>query len=589
MHHTARLGLGFDEVDALTGPKIGRPKSATYRTADIVGLDTLAHVIGTMQKNVCDDPWQRHFYLPDWFEALLKKGALGQKSGAGVYRKVAKVIQVLDPALGDYRPSVGALAEEVATILKHPDPAQRFAALRASAHLQAQFLWSVWRDTFHYSAFQLAQIADNARDLDLALRWGFGWAQGPFETWQAAGWQPIAQAIAEDIAAGRAMSDAPLPAWAMQADRVGVHTPKGSYSARSQQLHARRALPVYGRQIFPERVFGEAPDPRGTTVWENSGVRLWTLPEHDPGIAVLSITSKMHTIGNEVLDGILHALALAEQQFDGLVLWHAAPFAVGANLAQVLEACVAGHFDLLAATVEKFQRASQALKYAQIPTVAAVQGMALGGGCEFLMHASHHVLALESYIGLVEAGVGLIPAGGGSKEFALRAAALAATTATPNEVFPYLQPIFQTIATAQVSKSALQAMDFGFAQSRDIVLFHPDEILFVALDQARAAALAGYTPVPRSQHIPVAGRNGIANFEMMLVNMREGGMISAHDYRVARSAAVALCGGEIETGTRVDEAWLLAVERREFLALLRTPETRARIRHMLDTGKPLRN
>ena len=211
MHHTARLGLGFDEVDALTGPKIGRPKSATYRTADVVGLDTLAHVIGTMDKNLADDPWHRYFKQPEWLAALISKGALGQKSGAGVYRKAGREIQVLDLKAQDYRPSAGKLADEVGAILKERDPAKRFAALRASSHPQAQFLWSLFRDIFHYSAAQLANVADNARDLDLAMRWGFGWAQGPFETWQAAGWQQIAQAVAEDIAAGRAMSDSPCP------------------------------------------------------------------------------------------------------------------------------------------------------------------------------------------------------------------------------------------------------------------------------------------------------------------------------------------------------------------------------------------
>lgn len=589
VHHTARLGLGFDEVDALTGPNIGRPKSATYRTADVVGLDTLAHVIGTMEKGLPNDPWHTFFTLPDWLKALIEKGALGQKSGAGVYRKVGKEIQVLDLASADYRPSAAKVCDEVAAMLKQRDPAQRFAALRASQHPQAQFLWSVFRDIFHYSAFQLEHIADNARDLDLAMRWGFGWAQGPFETWQAAGWQTIAQALSDDIRDGKTMSDAPLPTWVLEADRTGVHSGDGSYNARSGKLSARSALPVYKRQLFPERVVGEHPDPRGATVWQNEGVRLWTLPETDPGIAILSITSKMHTIGNEVLDGVLHAVALAEKDFDGLVLWHEPPFAVGANLAQVAQACAQQQFDMLEATVEKFQRASQAFKYSQIPTVAAVQGMALGGGCEFLMHATHRVMALESYIGLVEAGVGLIPAGGGSKEFAARAAALAATTATPGEVFPYLQPIFQTIAMAQVAKSALEAIDIGFAKPTDSIVFHPDELLWIAIKQARAAADSGHTPPATVTQIPVAGRNGIATFEMMLVNMREGGMISAHDYQVARSAAVALCGGDIETGTRVDEEWLLAVERREFLALLRTPETQARIRHTLDTGKPLRN
>src|SRR5690606_37169025 len=203
LHHTERLGLGFDEVDALTGPKIGRPKSATYRTADVVGLDTLAHVVGTMRDKLPDDPWHAHFRLPAWLDALIARGALGQKSGAGVYRKVGKEIRVLDPAAGDYRPAAGAVADEVEAILKQRDPAQRFAALRASAHPQAQFLWSLFRDIFHYSAFQLEHIAANARDLDLAMRWGFGWSQGPFETWQAAGWQAIAAAVSEDIAAGR--------------------------------------------------------------------------------------------------------------------------------------------------------------------------------------------------------------------------------------------------------------------------------------------------------------------------------------------------------------------------------------------------
>lgn len=589
LHHTERLGLGFGEVDALTGPKIGRPKSATYRTADVVGLDTLAHVVATMRDKLPSDPWHSHFQLPDWMNALIERGALGQKSGAGVYRKVGKEIQVLDPAAGDYRPSAGVIADEVDAILKQRDPAQRFAALRASQHPQAQFLWSLFRDIFHYSACQLEHIADNARDIDLAMRWGFGWAQGPFETWQAAGWHSIADAVAADIAAGAAMSTVPLPAWAQEADRQGVHDAQGSYSARDGKQQPRSTLPVYARQLFAERLVGEPPVTRGTTLWENAGVRLWHLPELDAGIGILSFTSKMHTIGDEVLDGVLHAVAHSEQQLDALVIWHDAPFAVGANLSQVVQACVDGQFDVLEATVEKFQRASLSLHYARVPTVAAVQGMALGGGCEFLMHCSHRVLALESYIGLVEAGVGLVPAGGGSKTFAVRAAALAATTATPAEVFPYLQPVFQNIATAQVSKSALQAIDMGFAQAQDKVVFHPDELLWTAIKQARAAADMGHTPPLPVKNIPVAGRTGIANFEMVLLNMREGGMISAHDYRVARSAAVALCGGEVEAGTRVNEDWLLAVERREFVELLRTKETQARIQHTLETGKPLRN
>ncbi|QII84415.1 3-hydroxyacyl-CoA dehydrogenase [Bordetella hinzii] len=587
LHHTQRLGLGFDEVDALTGPRLGRPKSATYRTADVVGLDTLAHVVGTMRDHLPQDPWHGYFGVPAWLQALIDRGALGQKSGAGVYKKVGKDILVLDPSTGQYRPSAGKITPAVEAILKERDPAKRLAALRASPEPQAQFVWSLLRDTFHYSAVHLADVADNARDLDLAMRWGFGWAQGPFETWQAAGWKALAQAIAEDVAAGRAMSAVPLPDWV--AARDGVHSDAGSWSARAQALRPRSALPVYRRQLVAERLVGEAPAPRGTTIWENEGVRLWQLPGQDSGLAILSLTSKMHTLGSEVLQGIQEAVARAERGFDGLVFWHEAPFAVGANLEQVYQACQAGQFDMLEAMVEKFQRTSLCLQQASIPVVAAVQGMALGGGCEFLMRASHRVLALESYIGLVEAGVGLIPAGGGSAFLAGRAADLAQATATPNEVFPYLQPVFQNIATAQVSKSALQAVSMAYAQAQDIIAFHPDELLWIALRVARAAADAGHVPRRPRAAIPVAGRSGIANFEMVLVNMRAGGMISAHDFRVARSAAVALCGGEVEAGTVVDEEWMLAVERREFVALLRTPETQARIRHTLDTGKPLRN
>ena len=592
MHHTSAFGLGFDEVDALTGPRIGRPKSATYRTADVVGLDTLAHVVKTMQDTLPGDPWHAYFKTPDWLAALIARGALGQKTRCGIFRKQGRDIQVLDVGMQDYRNSAGAIADEVGEILKIRNPAEKFAALRASAHPQGQFLWAIFRDIFHYAAVHLENVADNARDLDLAMRWGFGWAQGPFETWQAAGWSAIAQAIAADIAAGKAMSDAPLPGWALEAGRTGVHTPQGSYSASRNAYAARSALPVYQRQLFPERVLGEGaatPEKSGETLYENDGVRLWKLAAVDAGIGIISFKSKMHSVGNEVMDGLIAAVRQAERTLDGVVIWHEAPFAVGANLQQVGEACAGGHFDLLEQTVEKFQRASQILKYAQVPTVAAVQGMALGGGCEFVMHSAKRVLALESYVGLVEAGVGLIPAGGGCKEFAVRAADWAAQSATPGELFDFLQPVFQNIAMAKVAKSALEAIDMGFARPSDTILFNANELLFVAIREARAMADAGYAPPLMPRAIPVAGRSGIATLEMMLVNMKEGGMISAHDYRVAKAAATALCGGDIETGALVDEEWLITVERRLFVELLKTPETQARIKHMLETGKPLRN
>ncbi len=587
MHHTARLGLGFDEVDALTGPLIGRPKSATYRTADVVGLDTLAHVVGTMQATLPDDPWFPFFKNPEWLAGLIAQGALGQKTKGGIYRKDGKTITVLDLASQGYRPSGGEVAPEVLAILKNRNPADKFAQLRASTHPQARFLWAIFRDVFHYCAFHLADIADNARDVDLAMRWGFGWAQGPFETWQAAGWQAIAEAVRADVAAGEAMSPAPLPDWVFDG-RQAVHQAEGSWSAASGSLKPRSTLAVYGRQLYPEQVLGEAAPEAGQTLWENEGVRLWNLPARDARIGILSFKSKMHAIGDEVLDGVHEAIARAERDLDGLVIWHEAPFAVGANLKQVAEACQAGRFEALDKMVVRFQQASMLLKHSLVPTVAAVQGLALGGGCEFAMQATHRVLALESYVGLVEAGVGLIPAGGGCKEFVLQAAAMA-SRAAGGDVFPFVQNAFQTVAMANVSKSALQAVELGFARASDDIVFNAHELLHVALHRARALAEAGYQPPPVQRAVQVAGRNGIATCEMMLINMKEGGFISAWDYRVARSIATALCGGEVETNAKVSEQWILDVERAQFMDLLKTEKTQQRIVHMLETGKPLRN
>ncbi|MBL8504627.1 MAG: 3-hydroxyacyl-CoA dehydrogenase/enoyl-CoA hydratase family protein, partial [Rhodocyclaceae bacterium] len=586
MHHTERLGLGFDVVDALTGPSIGRPKSATYRTADVVGLDTMAHVIGTMQATLPDDPWHQHYAVPGWLTFLIQKGALGQKTRAGIYRKEGKAINVIDLAKQDYRPSAGEVDAEVAAILKIRNPAEKFEKLRTHQSVQAQFLWAIFRDIFHYCAFHLASIADNARDVDFAMRWGFGWKEGPFETWQAAGWQAIANAVKADIEAGKAMSAAPLPAWVFDG-RQGVHGAKGSYSASAKGDKPRSTLPVYARQVFPERVLGEAEE-RGTTVFESEGVRMWTAPG-DAEVAVLSFKSKANTLGPDVLEGIIEAVARAERDYRGLVIWQSKPpVSAGANLAALAPALQAKDFAGLEKGVARFQQMSQTLKYAQVPVVAAVNGMALGGGCEVVMHASRAVAALESYIGLVEAGVGLIPAGGGCKEFAVRASDAAARI-SGGDIFLFLQPVFQTVAMANVSKSALEARELGFLRESDPVVFNAHEILHVARQTARALAESGWRPKLAPRGVKVAGRNGIATLEMMLVNMKEGGMISAHDYRVAKGAAAALCGGDVETGTLVNEDWLLDVERQEFVELLKTEKTQQRIAHMLETGKPLRN
>lgn len=581
MHHTARLGLGFDQVDALTGPLIGRPKSATYRTCDVVGLDTMAHVIKTMQDTLPNDPWHRYFGAPAWLKALIEKGALGQKTKAGFFTKKGDKIMVVDLATQDYRVADQPASAAAEGALRKKGWAGKLAALRASDDAHCQFMWSVFRDLFHYCAVTLGDIADTARDLDLAIRWGYGWKQGPFELWQEAGWQQIAGWIAEDIAAGKTMSDTPLPAWVTDG-RDGVYSAEGAYSPTAGAFRGRSTLPVYARQPFPDPVLGESFD-QGTTIFETDAVRCW---HQGDDVAILSFKTKMNTVSPAVLEGIHQAVAVAEAGYKGLVIWQTGePFSAGADLSAAIPLVAAGDRPGLLAAVANFQAASMRIKYAQVPVVAAVRGMCFGGGCEFQMHAAKTVAALESYIGLVEAGVGLLPGGGGCKEFALRAAA----SALDGDVFSQLKAVFETLAMAKVATSAIEAKEMKLLRPTDTIVFNKYELLTVAKTEARALFDAGYRPALPAKGIRVAGDTGIANFRASLTNMVQGGFASEHDALVATKIATVLCGGLIERGSEVDEEWLLNQERENFVDLVLTEKSQQRVAYTLQTGKPLRN
>ncbi len=580
LHHAFAMDMGLDEVDALTGPLLGRPKSATFRTMDVVGLDTMQHVVNTMQQQLADDPWHHSFQLPEWIVNLIKEGHLGQKTGQGVYRKNGKMIEVYDVKSATYRPAEPSVSDELKAIMGNQDPVARMQSLITSKDKQAQFLAECFRDLFHYCAYHLASIADNVRDVDLAIRWGFGWMQGPFETWQLADLATMTQYIYREIKENRTLSSASLPGWLFEISHF--YTEKGAYSPQLNDYQPRSQLPVYKRQFFPDKVLKEPAHPK-PVLYENEGVCLWHLQDD---VAVVNFKSKANTVGQSVLDGLEAALQMAEKQCRGVILHQqdANNFSSGADLRGVLKLIQDNKMRDLEAMIAQFQHVALRLKYSPIPVVAALRGRALGGGCELMMHCDAVVAAFESYPGLVEFGVGVIPAGGGCKEMAMRAAHLV----PQGDLLSVIQVYFQQIATAQVANSAAHAIQMGYLRNTDSYIMHANEVLYVALEQVKCMHAKNYLP-PLKKQFKIAGIEGKARLQAGLVNWLEGGFISQHDYFIATELATVLCGGNLNQNTVVDENWMLKLEREAFINLASAPLTQARISHLLETGKPLRN
>jgi 3-hydroxyacyl-CoA dehydrogenase len=592
MREVENFGLTYDVVDDLTGKKMGRASSGTFRTADIVGLDTMAHVIKTLQDTLSaeTDPFYASFGTPEVLKTLLELGNLGQKTKAGFYKKAGRDVLRFELASKEYVPA-GEKADEVYGRMLKKAPAERLKLLRNAEGAQGQFLWAILRNSFHYAAVHLATIAETARDVDFAMRWGFGMKQGPFELWQEAGWLQVAEWIQEDIAAGKALSKAPLPDWVFKgpvAEAGGVHTPAGSWNPTTKKFEPRRSLPVYSRQHFPETVLG-CNSPRfetaGTTLHEDDAIRLWTL---DGEVVIASIKTKMHAISPEVCEGLQMAIDLAEKKHQGMVIWSGDdPFSVGADLQAMLPAFIAVGVSAIDDAERFMQQTMLRMRYANIPIIAAVRGMALGGGCEIAMHSSRRVVAMESYIGLVEVGVGLVPGAGGLTYIARRAAEAQARS-THKDILPFLTEGFTAAAMAKVGTSALESCQLGYLLDSDIVVPNKDELLFVALNEAKAMFTAGYRP-PHKRRFAVAGRNGKATIQGQLINMRDGGFVSQHDFHIASLIANVVTGGEVDTGTLVTEEYLMALERQAFCELVQHPKTQERILGMLSTGKPVRN
>jgi len=595
-----KFGLGFDAVDAITGSKLGRAKSATFRTSDVVGIDTMAHVIKTMENSLQEDPFSYLFKVPEVVNQLIAKGALGQKTKAGFYRKEGKTVLVLDPSTGEYKPSTATIDPLTERILKKPI-AERLGLLRETDDPQAQFLWAIYRDIFHYCAVQLGNIAQSAREIDFAMRWGYGWDKGPFEDWQAAGWTQVANWIKEDIEQDKTLSKEPLPAWVFTGpvvDKQAIHTPEGSWSPSANRFIPRSALPVYQKQVFRASLLGDgSPDPKtsGTTIYENPDLRAW-VDESQPDVLIASFKSKMNTISPDVLNGIQKSVELAEANYEGLVIWQptslklgtpGGPFSAGANLEAALPMVIKGGPAGVEPFVKLFQDTMMKVKYSQVPIVCAVSGIALGGGCELVMQSSRRVAAMESYIGLVEVGVGLLPAGGGLKEAAIRAAQGVSLAGNANYL-DFIKGSFENAAMAKVSSSAQEAMKMAYLQKGDIIVPNVYELLALAQSQVKAMRYAGYRP-PIPALIPVGGRSIISTVMGQVINMRDGGFISEHDAYIAEKIIHVIAGGAVDAGTLVSEEWLLKLERQAFVNLIAHPKTMERIMGLLQNGKPVRN
>lgn len=576
--HTQQFNIPLEVVDKLTGKQLGRAKSATFRTADVVGLDIFAHVVETMHTS-CNDSWSKYYTLPEWIDGLIKQGALGQKVKAGFYKKDASGIKVFDIANNDYRNSDQKPSAEIIEMLSNKSWAIKLESLRNSNLAEAQFLWACFRDSFHYAVILLGEISDSPRDMDLALRWGFGWKEGLFEIWQKAGWIQVANWIKEDIDSGKSLSSQSLPQWVFEL-KDGIYFDNKYYSVKQNNYITRQVNNVYNRQLFPNLVVNEIASTKTTILYENQSVKLWTTGDE---IGVLSFKTKMCAIGKDVLTGISEALIVAQEQCQAMVIWQEQDvFSVGANLEEF-------GFDIMMNGAEAVDNIinmghrviTQELRYSHIPVVAAVKGYTFGGGCEIMLHCDAIVAAMESYIGLIEAGVGLIPGWGGSTEMAFRAS---------QSVAPWsdFEKRYKNLALAKVATSAREAMQMGYLRESDTIVMNVNEILLIAKEKAKLLALSNYRP-PVKAKFKVFGNPGIATVKGLLANMSAGGQISKHDLLIATNLAITMCGGAIDKDSLVSHEWLLSLEKTNFKQLALTKETSDRIMHMLTTGKPLRN
>jgi 3-hydroxyacyl-CoA dehydrogenase len=579
-HQVKELGLTVEEVDKLTGPVIGRPKSATFRTVDVVGLDTLVHVANGIYENCPNDEAHELFKLPNFINTMMDNKWLGSKTGQGFYKKSVdangkKEILTLDLDTLEYRPSKKAKFATLELTKTIDKPIDRFKVLIGGKDKAGEFYRKNFAAMFAYVQNRIPEISDELYKIDDAMKAGFGWENGPFEIWDAVG-------VAKGIELMKAEGAEPA-LWIADMLASGVTS---FYSVKEGATYFYN-VPTKSQTKKPGQESFIILDNirKSSEVFKNSGV---VIEDIGDGILNLEFQSKMNTIGGDVLTGVNKAIDLAEKDFQGLVIGNQAPnFSVGANIGMIFMMAVEQEYEELNYAIKYFQDTMMRMRYSSIPTISAPHGMALGGGCEISLHADKVVAAAETYMGLVEFGVGVIPGGGGSKEMALRAS----DSFSKGDVeLNVLQENFLTIGMAKVSTSAYEAFDLGLLQKgKDVVVVNKDRQIATAKAHAKLMAESGYTQPVHRKDVKVLGKQALGMFLVGTDSMKDSKYISAHDMKIANKLAYVMAGGDLSEPTLVTEQYLLDLEREAFLSLCTERKTLERIQSMLKTGKPLRN
>ena len=582
LQHTIQLmveaGHSVDEIDQMTGPAIGRPKSATFRTLDIVGIDTFVHVTNNIYQNAPFDERRELFKLPQFIDQMVERKWLGEKSGQGFYKRVGKgEILSLDLTTMEYGPRRKGKFPSLETAKSIDNLSERLKFLASASDPAGTFLWKTLSEVLVYSVNRVPEISDDVVNLDNAMKWGFNWELGPFETWDALDVKEVASRLQKE---GRA-----IPALV---EKV-LATPEKRFYARREgglsyfDLNSSEFKPV---PEAPGVLILASVKERQKVIKKNPGASLIDLGD---GVACVEFHSKMNSIGADIIQMIHEGLRVSQDGFLGLVIGNQGRnFSVGANLMLILLEAQEQNWDEIDAMVRTFQKANQAIKYSEKPVVVAPFGMCLGGGCEIALHANHLQAAAETYMGLVELGVGLIPAGGGLKEMLLRSQAKSGTD-PEEELFPHLRQSFETIAMGKVSGSALEARKLGFLREGDGISMSRDRVIQEAKDRILSLACQGYQrPFPPTK-IVALGSKGLAPLKVGIHLMLKAGFASEYDAFLAGKLAYVLCGGDCNTTQKVTEQYLLDLERETFLSLCGQRKTQERIQYMLQKGKPLRN